>query len=501
MVGVFLVVAVLSLSPSRRPAHAQDYQAQFEFHECPDDIEYPPNRTIDCGTLLVPENRADPDGNQVRLPVWIFRHRFGGGTPDPIVYLAGGPGGSASGLIPSFDFLMGPLNIYRDVIIFDQRGTGRAEPSLHCRPFGLAAYEAYAQPFELEEGANHAADALIDCYEDYRAQGIDVNQYTSRTNAADINDLRLALELEQINLFGISYGTRLALTVVRDFPEALRSVVIDSVDPPRVRLYPETPANGAAAIDGLFRLCAADPACDAAYPDLEAKFYEVVERLNAEPQLLEVRRPRDGEYYDAYLDGDLFVGAIFWNLYSTTAITYLPEVIDEAWRGFYGPLRQNLLPGYFVWDGNLATVMHYAVNCNEEIIFDSLEDLDRAGDSLDPRLQGFFDVDNYMTYAICQRWEANEPDPRENDPVFSQIPTLILTGELDPITPPRWGELAAETLENAYVFMVAGAGHAVTFAHECPMDMARRFFEDPTVPPDDYCLAQISGPRFYIDPD
>ncbi|PJF43066.1 MAG: hypothetical protein CUN55_09260 [Phototrophicales bacterium] len=499
LIILFGLLSTLLISGSflPTPVNAQETEVQFSFINCPNNIEYPPNRKIDCGRLIVPENRRNPNGNVVQLTVFIVRARSENPLPDPIVYLTGGPGGSISAYLRSFEYVFGAYALNRDMILMDQRGTGLSEPNLKCEEFGLADFEAYVGGYTLEEGAQHAADALVECLEFYRERGIDLNAYTSAENAADFADLRQALGIEQWNLYGVSYGTRLALTIMRDHPEGIRSVVLDSVVPPQARLYIETPLNGAAALDHFFDLCEADPICNTTYPDLERKFYELVDRLNAEPLQVEVRRRADGKYYTANLSGDVLVGVMFFNMYSTTALQYLPYMIQQAYDGFIGPLRQDFLPSFFAWDG-IATVMHYSVNCNEEIAFDTFADIETASDTLDPRLQLFYDMDNYITYYICQNWNAPPPDPIEDDPVVSDIPTLILSGELDPVTPPRWGELAAATLSNAQVIVVPYAGHGVTFTSDCPRDLVRWFLNDPQQRLDTSCLREIEEPRFYV---
>lgn len=495
-----MVLAALLIPAPTPHIAAQSPTSSYTVTDCPEDMNYPANREVECGTLTVPENRSDPNSNTIELAVFIVRARQADTVSDPLVYLAGGPGGSTSNSVNFFEFAYGPYALQRDVILMDQRGTGLSEPRLDCNGYGQANFQAYTGGFSLEEGAQLAADALLECYDFYINQGIDMSAYTSEENAADFEDLRVALGIEQWNLYGISYGTRLALTIMRDHPEGVRSAVIDSVVPPSARLYIETPLNGAAALERLFELCAEDFVCNQAYPNLREQFYTVVDRLNAEPKEVEVRRPRDGRFYTAVLNGDTLVGAMFFNMYSTGAIQRLPYVINTLYQDIdlIGTLRQDFLPAYFAWDG-IATAMHYSVNCYEEIAFDSFTEIEAAADTLDPRLQFFYDMDNYITYYICEDWERPTPDPIEIAPVVSDIPTLILTGELDPITPPRWGEQAAETLPNSTVIMVPNAGHGVTFAFDCPRDLMRRFIDDPTARLDTSCLREIAAPTFYVD--
>ncbi|MCI0695984.1 alpha/beta hydrolase, partial [candidate division KSB1 bacterium] len=361
---------------------------------------------------------------------------------------------------------------------------------LACPAYGLANYEAYANNMSVNDGAEHAAAALTECRRGFEARGIDTSAYHSAENAADIADLRLALGIDEWNLYGISYGTRLALTIMRDHPEGIRSVVIDSVAPPQRSLYVETPINGGSAYTFLFEACAADVECNAAYPDLERVFSEVVDELNTRPVIIQIYRPADRRMYDALMDGEFFAGSFFSALYSSRTIPVLPWVIYEARNGNYGPLQDNVLNGYFTWDG-IATVMHYSSNCNDEIAFDTYEALDHSADDLPEALQFYFDLDAFVTWEICNDWDLPDPNPIENQSVFSDIPTLLLSGSLDPITPSIWADAAAETLENHFSFVIPGGGHGVSFAYGCAQAMLLDFLDDPSAEPESSCLAEL----------
>jgi pimeloyl-ACP methyl ester carboxylesterase len=262
------------------------------------------------------------------------------------------------------------------------------------------------------------------------------------------------------------------------------------VAPPQRSLYVETPINGGSAYTFLFEACAADPECNAAYPDLERIFYETVDQLNANPVPIRVYRSANGQSYDAIMDGEFFAGGFFSALYSSSVIPVLPWIIYEAHAGNYQPLQENVLPRYFTWDG-IATVMHYSSNCNDEIAFDDYESLDHSADELPDALQIYFDIDAFITWEVCQDWELPAPDPIENQSVFSDIPTLLLSGSLDPITPSIWADAAAETLDNHFQFVIPGGGHGVSFSYDCAQDMLLEFLNDPSTEPDSTCLADL----------
>lgn len=502
---VFAIIAVLFaitsgiVSPNRLTiTHAQAFTPTYEVVSCPAQLRTPRGYESECGILSVLENRTTLYSNTIQLAVVYVHSRADNPKPDPLIYLSGGPGGSATRLVGAFDRLFGHIAFDRDVILLDQRGTGFSTPSLFCPEYGMANYEAYANNMSVFEGAEHAAAAIIECQRNFEARGIDTTAYHSSENAADIAELRVALGIEEWNLYGISYGTRLALTIMRDHPEGIRSVVIDGVAPPQRSLYVETPINGGGAYTYLFEACAADPECDEAYPNLEQIFYDTVERLSANPVQIDIRRPQDGRAYNAVMDGEFFAGGFFSTLYSSSTIPVLPWVIYEAHAGNYQPLQEYVLSNYFTWDG-FATVMHYASNCSDEIAFDTYEALDLSADELPDALQHYFDIDAFVTWEICRDWDMPEPNPIENQSVLSDIPTLLLSGALDPVTPPVWADAAAETLDNHFSFVVPGGGHGVSFSYECAQEMLIAFLDDPSTEPDSSCLADLGDtPEFEI---
>jgi pimeloyl-ACP methyl ester carboxylesterase len=292
--------------------------------------------SVECGHLVVPEDRAQPDGATLRLAVAIFHPADADPEPDPVIYLEGGPGGSPlESIYLAFDQVYAPLlNADRDLIVFDQRGVGFSVPALDCPAVidletDLLDNEVGGEELTKPEMYDLMLETLLDC--EAALHGVaDLTAYNTATNAADVNDLRLALGYDQVNLWGISYGTRLALEVMRDYPEGVRSVVLDSVYPLEVDPFVETPSSVDRALDLLFATCAADEACSEAYPDLRATFFETVDRLNSAPARIEVTHRFTGERYDALLDGDSLVSLVVQFLYQTGFIPLLPRVISDT---------------------------------------------------------------------------------------------------------------------------------------------------------------------------
>jgi pimeloyl-ACP methyl ester carboxylesterase len=354
----------------------------------------------------------------------------------------------------------------------------------------LLDWEIDGEILSDEESAELFLDTVAACEEDLSAVA-DLTAYNTAANAADINDLRLALGYDQVNLWGTSYGTRLALGIMRDYPEGLRSVVLDAVYPPSVDLYMELPENALRAFNALFYGCAADADCAAAFPDLEWVFFDTVDRLNEEPGAYEVTDALTKERFDVLLDGDTLVAMLFSFLYHTDVIPSLPQIIYDAADGNFDLIA--LIQGSLMAQREAMSIgMQLSVQCNEEYAFISLEEYEALLADY-PQLQGFLEDALVGTpgFEVCEEWDSGRADPIENEPVTSDVPTLLMAGEFDPITPPAWAHHAAETLPNATVVEFAGVGHGASIAEGCPRDVLIAFLNDPTGPLDDACLAEM----------
>ena len=484
-------------TPTLEPA--PESVVTFEPAACP--MQLPSGQTegetVECGYLVVPEDRADPDSDTIRLAIAIF-HPPGGAThPDPIIYLSGGPGGSGlEFLFLTFDVVFAPVfATERDLIVLDQRGIGLSEPALDCP--GVAELGLELLDWEIDgkqltdaEATELFIETVSACEEDLSAVA-DLTAYNTAANAADINDLRLALGYDQVNLWGTSYGTRLALGIMRDHPEGLRSVVLDAVYPPSVALYMELPANAVRAFDTLFHGCMADSDCDTAFPDLETVFFDTVDRLNDTPAAYEVTNALTKEGYDVLLDGDTLVAILFSWLYHADVIPSLPQIIYDAAEGNFDLIA--LIQGSLMAQREAMSMgMQLSVQCNEEYAFNSLEEYEALLPDY-PQLRGFLEdaLVGKPGFHVCEEWDSGQADPIENQPVVSDVPTLLMAGEFDPITPPAWAHHAAETLSNATVVEYAGVGHGASAVEGCPRDMLIAFFNDPTSV-DDACVAGMA---------
>lgn len=283
---------------------------EFAEGACP--FEVPSGVNVTCGMLSVPENRQMDTGTTIGLAIAIIGARSASPLPDPIFYLEGGPGGSALAGIDSW--YNSPYGDQRDIILLEQRGTGFSEPSLNCP----------------EMDTDDSLDAVEACRDRLQAEGVDLTAYNSRENAADVEALRLALGYDQINLYSISYGTRLALTVMRDYPAGIRSVVLDSVYPPNIDTNYNVTSDTFQLVSMMFEDCAAQPDCAAAFPDLEARFYDQLNAIaDAPPQVTNA----DGETVELYPED--VIGTLVEQLKSTGLVSAIPASLDAFAAGDY----------------------------------------------------------------------------------------------------------------------------------------------------------------------
>lgn len=468
---------------------------EVAWEQCPFAV---PGVDLECGALVVPADRGDPAAGTMTLRFGIARapERT---AEDPVVYLSGGPGQGAMELIPTaWGVLYEPLVRGRDLVILDQRGIGFSEPSLFCPEYSEWAREAIAGGESVTEEGPDVAEAIEACRQRLVDEGVDFSHFTSVASAADVEDLRQALGYDEWNLYGNSYGARLALTVMRDFPEGIRSVVLDAAYPIDANLYLEAPANMARAFDAFFDSCAQDAACDQAYPDLARTFSGLVERLNTEPADITVPDTTTGQRHAIQLTGDGLVGFLFQSLYVSDLVQFLPEIIAAADQGDYGTI--GLLEGTFATQVDLVSLgMQLAVQCNEEVAFTDEQAIARAVAEY-PLLAGFLDQSQTIGRglpALCEDWSSVEPPPSEDEAITSDIPTLVMTGSLDPITPPRWGQGIAERFEHAHFVEFPYTGHGVVAAHACGAAVMRMFLDVPQATPDTSCVqAEVTAPAF-----
>ena len=432
----------------------------------------------------------------IRIGVVIVESGVAGAPPDPLFLTQGGPGGSGVELfaeaVASGRFLQ---RVTRDIVIVEQRGTLFADPALLCTEESTELLdETLELTLSYEEELARSLAAYGDCVERLRAEGVDLDDFDTLENAADIELLRQALGYERINFYGVSYGTLLGLQLMRTFPEHLRSVVLDGVVVPQSPFVEETMLTADRAFDLLFASCTADSACAAAYPDLERRFYALVDALNADPTRITLRDLYTGERYTVPFDGDDLIDAFFLLFYDTSLLPALPLVIANAEVGRFGVIEQNL--SLQIFDRTFAVGMYYAVLCAEvgEV---SVEVTDRP-DVVDP-LERIQERDLLAFTSFCELWDVEALPDFVREPVISDVPTLLLSGAFDPITPPDNAERVAQRLTNSFVYTAPFTGHGTIFDDTCALAVMEEFIQDPRVTPDPACLSLADeDPQFIL---
>lgn len=394
-----------------------------------------------CGIVEVPESPGSSE--TISLAVARVFSNEPNPAADPIVYLEGGPGGpSLINLDGAYPYLS-QVAPNRDFIFVDQRGIGQTRPRLGCTEGG------------------EVLDALGRCY-DRLSEKADLNAYNTINNATDIDLVRQAFGYDEWNLYGISYGTRLGLTILRDYPEGVRSAVLDSVVPLQVDLLGEVGINGYRAFQLVFDACAEDESCAKRYPDAMQTFMDLLEDLNEEP---------GGEADD--ISGDMFARLVFELIYSPQGVELIPYIVAEATQGnfeFFEDLEEAVSrPGF-------AFGMHLSLHCSEEIPFSSAEAMEVLDSQIPEILRPPLSGAAYLAY--CEAWPVTPAQASENEPAESDIRTLVVGGHFDPITPPRYAESAASFLSNSQYFYMEMESHGASLG-ECGLTMVKSFFEDP----------------------
>ncbi len=450
--------------------------------------EQPPGYEARCGFVILPQDYANPSAGKLEIFYTLIESKGPQTQADPLVYLVGGPGSSGSQLLQtSFRLYLSAFAHERDIIVIDQRGTGLSNPPLYCREV-LFRIDEILQSHHAER-AELTLDILRQCQRRLASQNIQFATFHSANNARDIVNVLLSLGYEQWNLVGVSYGSRLALAMMRDHPQYLRSVILDSVYPPQADIYIDAYYSGERALQEVFAACAASSACSERYPDLAAVFYKLYHRLNRQPQITTYSPPQ----YDSLeieISGYRLYDWVFSWLYDLRFIKRIPQLIYDLHQG---QLRDAVAIGlaHEMLMRNTALGMHYTVQCQEEHISSNFRDY--AGlIATHPHLSGYLDypVEGSATLPrLCDIWGAQARPPSANSPVKSAIPALLLSGNYDPITPPAYADMARETLSAAYNYLLPNVGHGVLRSERCAVEIALQFIDNPNAEPDSGCIA------------
>ncbi|HET9600616.1 MAG TPA: alpha/beta hydrolase [Acidimicrobiales bacterium] len=473
------VTAPSTTPPSATLAPTTAGEAQLTDWKCPPGLP----AAAECHRLAVPADWSDPTGGTISLPVAVVRASGPARRGDPIVIPAGGPGFDGLGLAGWSD---SPLARGRDVVAYDQRGTGRAEPLLECpeRDAAFVANLQQDQPFEAERAAIVAG--LTACRARLEGQGIDLDDYDTEASVKDLDAIRRALGYESWNLLGISYGARLGLAAMRSTPEHLRAVILDSVYDVTGGGLAAQATSAERAFQQLADGCAADPECAAAHPDVAAAISAVRDRYNAEPITVDADIGDGAGPRTFVITGDDVMGGLFNALYDAALIPVLPSLLDGLAAGDTSVVPELIRRGVPFATGQ-ADGMQMSVDCADNAGLG--EDADRAILAAPGRTRLI------VTQALCSEWPVEPTSPDFNQPVTSDLPVLVLAGLYDPITPPAGTEAVASRLANASFGLWPNVGHGVS-GGKCANQIGQAFLDTPTAPVNLSCVAAVPGPAF-----
>ncbi len=475
--NVTLLILILLSSCSPRNQIAVSGQP-LELEDCV--LTSPSGNQVNarCGMLTVPEDRANPNGRQIDLHVAVVPAVTRNPEPDALFLLAGGPGQSAIETFPAMIPLIFSIHEDRDIVLVDQRGTGKSNP-LRC----LDPEDESLADLTDEE----VLDTLKACPQQLDA---DPRFYTTEIAMTDLDEVRAALGYGTINLYGASYGTRAALTYLRMFPERVRSVTLDAVVEPDFVIFLDAAEDGQSALDQFFARCETDEACRGTFPNLRDEFTDLLARLEASPVDITIPHPLTNKPLELHVTRQMVTNMVFNILYVPQLVATLPLAIHatQVDENYVPLISQALLVNAGLYDG-----MFYAVACTEDAPLISAEEAEK-------RSEGSVFGDRTVQFAeVCAEWPKGNVSPEFRAPIQSDVPVLILSGEADPITPPHHAQELAENLSNQIHLVFADMGHG-NLASKCSLDIFRDFIENPLLADlDTTCVKEIQPPPFFVD--
>ena len=440
-----------------------------------------------CGELGVFEDRGAGAGQMIDLEIVVIPAVANDARPDPLFILAGGPGQAATDLVRPLLPVLREVRQRRDLVFVDQRGTG-GSGELTC-----AFFETDFDDQELAESFqfdNLPLDRLRECLAEIESEA-DPRHYTTPLAMDDLDDVRSALGYDAINLYGGSYGTRAALVYMRRHPERVRTAVLDGLAPVSMRLPSNMGVDGRRALEELFADCATDAGCSEAFPLLPQTFERVVRDLEVGPRTLETPHPRTGEPFEFTVTAEIFGGGLRGVLYDPTLASLAPLTIARAAEGDFAPFLAQIVA--LESAGTLSLGMFLSVICAEDVSQFGAGEAERlAAEGILGR------ASIQLITRACGVWPAGELPEGYFDPVRSDAPTLLLSGALDPVTPPRWGEQVLATLDDARHLVAPGAGHGV-LVRGCADDLVAEFIDTADHGAlDAACLERMRRPPFML---
>lgn len=474
-----LATFVLAGCNQAQPNQAIDRLKQCTGHDAPVDAY--------CGTVKVFENRDTRQGRQIDLNIVVLPALRADAQPDPLFFLAGGPGQAAAGMAKQVRDMFRRVQTDRDIVLVDQRGTGKSNP-LTCDLSDAEDDSLRAAMVSYEEVLGRVK-ACIDKYD------ADLTQYATPIAMDDLDDVRAFLGYDKINIYGGSYGTRAGLVYMRQHGDRVRSAILDGVAPPDMRLPLFFPKDAQRAFDMLVKDCESNDGCREAYPNLGPRMKALMERLEKEPPTVKITHPRTGETANIRVDARMLANVMVFTLYIPTASALVPAIIDAADRNDF----QSMFALGSLGDGGgaqqMAIGMQLSVLCAEDAPRNTPDALAREAEGT---LFGNYAMK--LQSDACGFWPRGKVDPSFYEPVTSGVPTLVMSGEIDPVTPPAWGDQIAKTLSHSTHIVMPGTGHTAG-GTGCGQRIMAAFIASGTVDGlDTSCVSRVTRPPFFVSP-
>jgi pimeloyl-ACP methyl ester carboxylesterase len=447
-------------------------------------------RTARCGYLVVPENRSRPTGRTIRLAVALVPPVSQTPAPDPVVFLAGGPGGGAIGAAPGL--IDSGFNRDRELILMDQRGVSFSKPQLFCPESARYVARRVGLVYDAASTGRQQVAATAACHRRLVGRGIDLPAYNTTENAADFADLREALEIPEWNVYGISYGTDLALTLMRDHPAGIRSVTLDSVVPPQTVSLGGFWDNAREGFDNLFSACTVQRRCRKRHPRLRETFTRLVRKLESRPLTTQVKPTPGGPPVKVALDGGTLVNWLIDMALGPPGYPNVPKWIDQLAAG----RPRNIATSWARISQQPGSGLQYGVVCSEWAPDSSESGLLERGRQAFPRYPSSVLAQAPQipfTFSECRVWDVPKAPAAQRAVTQSSIPTLLLSGTFDAVTPPSQARIAAGTLANSTVAAIPGVGHDTVAKSRCAQRVLASFLTTPSAP-NTGCVTRLSPP-------
>jgi pimeloyl-ACP methyl ester carboxylesterase len=488
------------VTPTVAPSPTPAFIPVFRGTGC--DFDVPLGTRVRCGVVKVPMDRTKNYTDLIEIPVVIYQSSKP--NADVLVYLQGGPGSeSLDWSLALFDDWVKPFLEEYDMVFFDPRGTGRSEPRLDCPELNDAFIDSYFQIRSEDDAYKVFIDAWGKCHERFKADGIDPGAFNTTQSAADVRDIAVALGYEKVNLIGISYGTRLALTIMRDHPEIVRSAIIDSVVPLETKMLNRRAADIQYALDKMFTDCAASVRCNKAYPDLRNVFNKLIERFDKEPVPVKIQDPYSGFVFNVLVDGVDMLSAVVAGMHTSELVPVIPKAIYDIEKGDYTFLSFALgVSGGSYHTMSLGT--YFSAMCHEQVYATDPQQME--AELTAPAVIKKFSLASIFgkterVFQLCDSWGALPHTSEDSTPVTANIPTLVISGEYDPTTPVTTGETVDRDLPDDYFYVIPGMGHGATVGNGCADDIVMSFLKDPTKEPEHTCLEKETAFDFFLPYD